>query len=66
MTVTEGTNVLLGLDPRRVLEIPGLLAREAQSGRVPALWDGRAGEPAATAVLELVSGEAMSLHEARA
>jgi UDP-N-acetylglucosamine 2-epimerase (non-hydrolysing) len=66
VTVTEGTNVLLGLDPTRILEIPGLLARERKSGRVPALWDGRAGERAASSVLELVSREAMSLDRARA
>lgn len=66
VTVTEGTNVLLGLDPARILEIPDLLGGEAQGGRVPPLWDGRAGERAATAVLELVNREAMSLHAARA
>ena len=66
VTVTEGTNVLLGLKPERIPEIPGLLARDAPGARVPALWDGRAGERAAAAVLELLAPEAMSLHRARA
>jgi UDP-N-acetylglucosamine 2-epimerase (non-hydrolysing) len=65
VTVSEGTNVLLGLDPGRILEIPDLISGRARSGGVPALWDGRAGERAASAVLELVTGEAMSVPGAR-
>ena len=45
VTVELGTNVLLGLRPERVAEIPALIdevrAREAQ---VPPLWDGHAAE----------------------
>jgi UDP-N-acetylglucosamine 2-epimerase (non-hydrolysing) len=57
VTVSEGTNVLLGLDPRKILEIPGLLAAGVRKGRLPALWDGRSGERAAGAILDLLQGE---------
>jgi UDP-N-acetylglucosamine 2-epimerase (non-hydrolysing) len=60
VTVTEGTNVLLGLEPARILEIPGLLAGETRREGLPALWDGRAGERAAAAVLELLAGSPSS------
>lgn len=43
ITISEGTNTLLGLDPARISEIPGLLAEAAGGGRrVPELWDGAA------------------------
>lgn len=52
VTIAEGTNTLLGLDPERVREIPGLLALGAgQQDRCPPLWDGRAGQRAAAAIL---------------
>jgi UDP-N-acetylglucosamine 2-epimerase (non-hydrolysing) len=60
VTVTEGTNVLLGLEPERILEIPDLLVGAAPSARMPALWDGRAGGRAAAAVVELLLGDASS------
>jgi hypothetical protein len=40
-----GTNVLLGLAPERILEVPDLVARAAESeARIPHGWDGRAAE----------------------
>jgi UDP-N-acetylglucosamine 2-epimerase (non-hydrolysing) len=44
-TVTEGTNVLVGLDAGRIIAA-GLetLERPPRPGRVPELWDGRAAE----------------------
>src|SRR6266542_2697099 len=51
VTIRAGTNMLLGLDPARIAEIPELL-RDA-SGRtsdVPELWDGRAAERAADVI----------------
>ena len=42
VTITHGTNTLLGLEPRRLAEIPGLLGRPLRDARPP-LWDGRAG-----------------------
>jgi UDP-N-acetylglucosamine 2-epimerase (non-hydrolysing) len=46
VTVTHGTNVVLGLDPSRLAEIPVLLSRTRPS-LMPPLWDGRAGKRAA-------------------
>jgi UDP-N-acetylglucosamine 2-epimerase (non-hydrolysing) len=45
VTISHGTNTLLGLDPRALLRVPELLA--ARASRVPAAipgWDGRASE----------------------
>lgn len=43
ITVTEGTNRLVGLDPGRIREEAfALLAGRRQDGRVPDLWDGHA------------------------
>lgn len=46
VTVEEGTNTILGLDPARIEEIPELLTA-SRPERLPPLWDGRAGERAA-------------------
>jgi UDP-N-acetylglucosamine 2-epimerase (non-hydrolysing) len=46
VTVRAGTNTLLGLDPARIAEIPGLL-RDAGDGapaQPPPKWDGRAAQ----------------------
>ena len=45
VTVTEGTNILLGLDPARIAEIPGLISdnRRARPDPPP-LWDGKAAQ----------------------
>jgi UDP-N-acetylglucosamine 2-epimerase (non-hydrolysing) len=45
VTVSMGTNTLLGLDPGRIAEVPSLLeaAREKET-QVPPLWDGKASE----------------------
>jgi UDP-N-acetylglucosamine 2-epimerase (non-hydrolysing) len=45
VTIRAGTNTLLGLDPARITEIPGLLgAASPGDPEPPALWDGRAAE----------------------
>jgi UDP-N-acetylglucosamine 2-epimerase (non-hydrolysing) len=49
VTVTHGTNTVLGLDPGRLHEVPRLL-RGRRPARQPELWDGHAGERAAAAV----------------
>lgn len=46
VTVTHGTNTLLGLDPTRLLEVPERL-REPRRRARPPLWDGRSGSRAA-------------------
>jgi UDP-N-acetylglucosamine 2-epimerase (non-hydrolysing) len=57
ITVTHGTNVVLGLDPVHLREVPERLQLRRRSV-VPPLWDGRAGERAADAVEELMLGVA--------
>lgn len=45
VTIELGTNVLLGLAPQRIVEVPDLIAAAAiREARVPPLWDGRAAE----------------------
>ncbi|HYX78745.1 MAG TPA: UDP-N-acetylglucosamine 2-epimerase (non-hydrolyzing) [Solirubrobacterales bacterium] len=45
VTIRAGTNTLLGLDPRRIAEIPELLrAAGGDLPGAPPLWDGRAAE----------------------
>jgi UDP-N-acetylglucosamine 2-epimerase (non-hydrolysing) len=55
ITVTLGTNTVLGLEPEAMEEIPTLLAH-AREASVPPLWDGQAGERAATAIERVLSG----------
>ncbi len=45
ITVDEGTNLLVGTDPARIVtEARKILRGEGKQGRRPALWDGRAAE----------------------
>jgi UDP-N-acetylglucosamine 2-epimerase (non-hydrolysing) len=45
VTITEGTNVLVGTDPERIVaEGRSILRGEGKDGRIPELWDGRTGE----------------------
>lgn len=59
VTITHGTNTLLGLAPERIADVPALLSMPREPRR-PELWDGAAGVRAAAAVvrsLELLSAE---------
>jgi UDP-N-acetylglucosamine 2-epimerase (non-hydrolysing) len=49
ITIELGTNTLLGSDPERIAEIPGLLVHRRSLEPIP-LWDGRAGERAAAVI----------------
>jgi len=45
ITVSQGTNVLVGRDPANLsAEVSRVLAGNAKKGSVPPLWDGKAGE----------------------
>jgi UDP-N-acetylglucosamine 2-epimerase (non-hydrolysing) len=45
ITVSIGTNTLLGLDPARIAEVPALLeTAPAKETQIPPLWDGKASE----------------------
>lgn len=53
VTIESGTNVLLGLDPARISEIPALIAQRGDGvSEPPPLWDGRAAERLAAEVAE--------------
>jgi UDP-N-acetylglucosamine 2-epimerase (non-hydrolysing) len=61
VTISHGTNTLLGLDPSRIVEVPGLIAGTVCTNGGPPLWDGCAGARAADEierVLELALVEA--------
>ena len=53
VTVTLGTNEVLGLDPSALAVIPERLCKQRKSV-VPPLWDGRAGERAARSIERLL------------
>lgn len=53
ITVTEGTNTIVGTDPAKImLCVEGILTNGGKSGRVPEYWDGKASE---RIVAEIVS-----------
>jgi len=52
ITVAEGTNTVVGTAPERILSaVDDILAGRAKVGRIPSLWDGRAGERTADALV---------------
>ncbi len=54
VTVEEGTNVLAGTDPARIVaEARELLRGEGKQGRRPHLWDGKA----AQRIVAVLAGE---------
>jgi UDP-N-acetylglucosamine 2-epimerase (non-hydrolysing) len=58
VTVTHGTNTVLGLDPGLIATIPDMLRRPRRLHAIPPLWDGRAGERAAHAIEQLLGATA--------
>jgi UDP-N-acetylglucosamine 2-epimerase (non-hydrolysing) len=51
VTITEGTNTLVGRDPERIWpEVQKILSGASKAGRIPALWDGHAAERVADAI----------------
>ena len=55
ITVEAGTNVLLGLDPARIAELPALLEEAGPApGEPPPFWDGHAAPRAAAAIASRV------------
>jgi UDP-N-acetylglucosamine 2-epimerase (non-hydrolysing) len=56
ITVTEGTNTLAGVDPEAIWAAAlDVLEHGGKAGRIPALWDGHAGDRAAEAIRALVA-----------
>jgi UDP-N-acetylglucosamine 2-epimerase (non-hydrolysing) len=56
VTVTNGTNVVLGLDPGRLIEVPHRLRGPRVAPRPP-LWDGAAGKRAAIEIERVLGAE---------
>lgn len=57
ITVTEGTNVLVGSDPAKIRsEARRILDGGGRRGRLPALWDGRAAARIADVLLDDLAG----------
>jgi UDP-N-acetylglucosamine 2-epimerase (non-hydrolysing) len=54
ITVAEGTNEVVGTDPERIVSAALRALSAPRPPRCPALWDGRAGERAAHAVLSFL------------
>lgn len=58
ITVIEGTNVLIGNDPARMLEAcHEILRNGGKAGRIPELWDGHASERIAAVMQEWLGVE---------
>ena len=52
MTLTQGTNTIVGNDPEQVVrETPAVLGGKDKVGQTPELWDGRAAERTVQVVL---------------
>jgi UDP-N-acetylglucosamine 2-epimerase (non-hydrolysing) len=58
ITVSMGTNTLLGLEPARIAEVPALLAEaRSKETRIPPLWDGKASERIADVLTTTLGGD---------
>jgi len=56
ITITDGTNKLVGSNPDVLPgEVAAVLAGQSRPGKVPNLWDGKAGERAAEAIRSFLS-----------
>ena len=61
ITVTEGTNTIVGTDVRKIKAcFDDVLATGGKAGRVPALWDGRAAERIAAQLIEWANSRGLA------
>lgn len=57
ITVTEGTNIIVGLDAELIArEVDAILAGHGKRGRIPEGWDGKTGERIVDAIEALLAG----------
>lgn len=55
VTVTMGTNLLIGEDPAHLArEVQKIMAGQGKQGSIPPLWDGKAGERIAAVISECI------------
>jgi len=52
ITITEGTNELVGVEPSRIIESALRVLRDGVEPQCPALWDGKASERIADVIIE--------------
>ncbi len=65
ITVAEGTNTIVGQDPRRIMTaFEDILRQGGKVGRVPELWDGRAAQRISAVLAEWLGSEATRLRVA--
>jgi UDP-N-acetylglucosamine 2-epimerase (non-hydrolysing) len=57
ITVSEGTNELVGRDPERIVRAATRVLADPPAKRTPALWDGKAGSRIADALLMYLSSD---------
>jgi len=58
ITVTEGTNIIVGLDAELIArEVDAILAGRGKRGRIPEGWDGKTGERIVDAIEALLAGK---------
>jgi UDP-N-acetylglucosamine 2-epimerase (non-hydrolysing) len=58
VTISEGTNLLVGTDPTRIIAAAqDVLAGKGKSGRIPPLWDGHAAERIVEILLRTLPAE---------
>ena len=66
ITVTEGTNQLVGQDPLKIVTAAReILAGKPKGGRVPQLWDGHAAERIVKILLREASSGTLTLNQLR-
>jgi UDP-N-acetylglucosamine 2-epimerase (non-hydrolysing) len=58
ITVTEGTNTVVGLEPHRIISEARRVLRDGVEPRCPPLWDGHAGERVADVLISGCDGRA--------
>ena len=58
ITITEGTNTVVGRDPEVIVSEARIRLNEGWPVRRPALWDGKAGDRCATAIIETLDARA--------
>jgi hypothetical protein len=66
VTVTSGTNVLVGQDRKELLlDLTRILEGKAKTGTIPPLWDGRGGSTSQTSCVSIDHAKVENLLSSR-